>query len=274
MKKDKKTQMASAMAQILQISDFHLFDDPEKELLGVNTFSALEGVIAHIRAQEFSFDLVVDSGDISQDGTPQSYEHAQQLLAQLGVPVLYLPGNHDHLPAMQQVLAEQMGSVYELGDWQIVALDTHVPGTNQGYLNDEQLQILEQAVTQGPHQLVALHHNPLPIGSAWLDPMMIANATRLLKLCEEEPSIRGLIWGHVRQEMDTVWALGPERRQLRLLACPATCLQFAPRSQQFGLDTQAPGYRVIDLGPDGSIGTQVIRVPNLSITPHLNSGGY
>src|SRR5690625_6120715 len=54
MKKDKKTQMASAMAQILQISDFHLFDDPEKELLGVNTFSALEGVIAHIRAQEFS----------------------------------------------------------------------------------------------------------------------------------------------------------------------------------------------------------------------------
>src|SRR5690625_5667737 len=96
MKKDKKTQMASAMAQILQISDFHLFDDPEKELLGVNTFSALEGVIAHIRAQEFSFDLVVASGDISQDGTPQSNEHAQQLLAQLRSESTRL--NSSHVP--------------------------------------------------------------------------------------------------------------------------------------------------------------------------------
>lgn len=74
--------------------------------------------------------------------------------------------------------------------------------------------------------------------------------------------------------MDSVWALGIKRRLLRLLACPATCLQFAPRSQQFELDTLPPGYRVIELYADGAINSWVTRVPGLNIEPQLDSHGY
>lgn len=274
MSTDKTSQTAQFDVRILQISDFHLFSKPSAELLGVNTFNALQDVVRYIEAHEDTFDLILASGDISQDGSVLSYEHAQQLLAPLKSPVIYLPGNHDHLPTMQQVLSAQMAPIYSVSDWLIVSLDTHVAGTNEGYLEDAQLQLLEKAATKGQNVLAAMHHNPVPMGSTWLDPMMVSNATQLLSICERHPSIRGLIWGHVHQEMDSVWALGRERRQLKLLACPATCLQFAPHSQRFELDTQPPGYRVIELGAQGAINTHIVRVPNLNIKPQLNSAGY
>ncbi|HLR30485.1 MAG TPA: 3',5'-cyclic-AMP phosphodiesterase [Paenalcaligenes sp.] len=274
MSTNKNTQTASTSTRILQISDFHLFSESDKELLGVNTYDALKNVVKYIEAHEDTFDLILASGDVSQDGSVQSYEHAQQLLAPLKSSVVYLPGNHDHLPAMQQVLSAQMDPIYSVGGWLVISLDTHVAGTNEGYLEDSQLQLLEKAAASNQNILVVMHHNPVPMGSAWLDPMMIANATQLLSICEHHSCIRGLVWGHVHQEMDSVWVLGRERRQLRLLACPATCLQFAPHSQQFELDSQPPGYRVIELGAQGVINTRVVRVPNLDIKPQLDSTGY
>jgi len=261
-------------ARIVQLSDFHLFEDTAGTLLGVNTHDALEGVLAHIRSQPERIDLVLATGDISQDGTAQSYRHAQQLLQQLSCPVIFSPGNHDDLAAMREVLGAQMPTVADLASWRVVSLDSHVAGSDEGFLAEDQFALLSAAAHTQQWVLVSMHHNPVPMGSAWLDPMMIANAPRLLSLCEEHDNVQGLLWGHVHQEMDTVQALGAERRQLRLLACPATCLQFGPRSATFALDTVDPGYRVLDLYPDGSMHTSVVRVPGLEITPDLSSRGY
>src|SRR5699024_12467315 len=102
----------------------------------------------------------------------------------------------------------------------------------------------------------------------------VCDATQLLSHGSGHALVRGEGWGDDEQEMDGGWALGGERRQLRLLACPATCLQFAPHSERFELDTQPPGYRVIELGAQGAINTHIVRVPNLNIKPQLNSAGY
>ena len=48
---------------------------------------------ADLKAQQP--DLVVASGDFTQRGTPAEFEMAQAFLAQLGVPVFAVPGNHD-----------------------------------------------------------------------------------------------------------------------------------------------------------------------------------
>jgi Icc protein len=42
------------------------------------------------------------------------------------------------------------------------------------------------------------------------------------------------------------------------MASPATCAQFVPNSDDFALDDRPPGYRLLDLMPDGSIATEVV----------------
>lgn len=260
--------------RVVQISDFHLFANTEDRLLGVETYAALQGVIADIQTHAGEIDLVLATGDISQDGSKQSYEHAQQLVQRLAAPTLFLPGNHDSLDTMQSVLGAQMPAVTDIEGWRIVALDTHVAGTDEGFLAESQLALLAEAAQTEQRVLVAMHHNPVPMGSAWLDPMMIANTHRLLALCEAHPQIEALVWGHVHQAMDTVLAVGAERRRVRLLACPATCLQFAPQTAQFGVDTVDPGYRLLDLPTEGALKTELVRVSGLGIQPDLSSRGY
>ena len=41
------------------------------------------------------------------------------------------------------------------------------------------------------------------------------------------------------------------------MATPATCIQFKPDSNHFALDTLQPGWREIELHPDGRIETRV-----------------
>src|SRR5690625_5208287 len=81
-------------------------------------------------------------------------------------------------------------------------------------------------------------------------------------------------WGHVHQAVDTVLAVGQPRHQVRLMASPATCFQFAPASAQFALDPVDPAYRIIELAPDGSLTTQLQRVPDLGFSPDPASTGY
>jgi 3',5'-cyclic-AMP phosphodiesterase len=45
---------------------------------------------------------------------------------------------------------------------------------------------------------------------------------------------------------------------VRFMASPATCTQFLPRSADFALDARPPGYRVLELMPDGTIVTEVV----------------
>lgn len=61
---------------------------------------------------------------------------------------------------------------------------------------------------------------------------------------------------------------------MRLMATPSTCIQFAPGSNEFSIDGQAPGYRWIDLYPDGTLDTHVRRAEDYVFTVDLDSQGY
>ncbi|MDB4542942.1 phosphodiesterase, partial [bacterium] len=80
--------------------------------------------------------------------------------------------------------------------------------------------------------------------------------------------VRGVLWGHVHQEVDRL------HNDVRLLASPSTCVQFAPGSPGFRADDQAPGYRWLDLHEDGTIATAVSRVRDVEFKVELDSGGY
>jgi hypothetical protein len=102
------------------------------------------------------------------------------------------------------------------------------------------------------HALVCLHHQPIPMLSRWLDEVGLEDASELLDVVARHDNVRGVLWGHVHQALDTFVG------RVRFMSTPSTCTQFKPRDDAFGIDVRPPGYRVLDLAADGSIATEVV----------------
>ncbi|KLV02217.1 3',5'-cyclic-nucleotide phosphodiesterase [Photobacterium aquae] len=259
---------------LLQITDTHLFADESGSLLGVATKDSFHAVLDAVEASACPFEAIVATGDISQDHTEASYRRFCDGIARWSQPCFWLPGNHDYQPSMQAMLpSPQIKPCHQVlaGDhWQVILLDSQVKGVPHGELNSEQLAMLDLALAAYPdrHALVLLHHHPLPAGSTWLDQHQLHNAERFWQVVERHPQVNAVLCGHIHQALDRQY------RGVRVLATPSTCIQFQPDSHDFSLDHQSPGWRVLELLPDGSIQTQVHRVEGHQFTPHFDSAGY
>ncbi len=257
---------------LVQLSDSHLFADADVTLLGMNTRDSLQRVIDLVREQQPPVHLVLATGDLSQDGTLASYQQFRAMTAPMGAPARWLPGNHDEPQIMADaaVHSDLLEPVVDVGNWRVTLLDSAVPGSVPGYLQDQQLQLLVQALSEAPnrHHLVCLHHHPVSIGCAWMEPIGLRNPDALFAVLDRFPQVKAVLWGHVHQEIDG------ERNGVRLLASPSTCIQFAPGSEDFQVSDQAPGYRWLRLHADGRLETGVERVRDFAFTVDYGSNGY
>ncbi|WP_409309120.1 3',5'-cyclic-AMP phosphodiesterase [Pectobacterium sp. B1J-3] len=263
-----------ARIRILQITDTHLFAGEHETLLGVNTYRSYHAVLNAIQAQQKAFDLIVATGDLAQDHSLTAYHHFSRGIRQLSAPCVWLPGNHDFQPAMVDALAEAgiAPSKHVLvGDtWQIILLDSQVFGVPHGELSDYQLEWLERCLKSQPHRftLLLLHHHPSPSGCTWLDQHSLRNAHNLAAVLNRYPQVNTVLCGHIHQEMDFDW------HGRRLLATPSTCVQFKPHCTNFTIDDVAPGWRYLDLLPDGRLETEVCRLSGSEFLPDMDSDGY
>ncbi|ACS87374.1 MULTISPECIES: 3',5'-cyclic-AMP phosphodiesterase [Musicola] len=263
-----------ARIRILQITDTHLFAGEQGTLLGVDTYRSYYAVLDAIAAQRLDFDLITATGDLAQDHTHEAYQHFAGGIRRFQVPCVWLPGNHDFQPAMVDAL-EKAGIAPSkhvlLGDdWQVILLDSQVFGVPHGELSDYQLEWLERRLSAQPgrHTLLMLHHHPQPSGCSWLDQHSLRNAHSLDALLSRFPQVKTVLCGHIHQEMDIDW------NGRRLLATPSTCVQFKPHCTNFTIDNVAPGWRYLDLLPDGSVETRVCRLDGCEFLPDMDSDGY
>ena len=266
------TLTANDPVLLVQLSDSHLFAEADRTLLGMNTRDSLSTVIELVRLQQPRVDLVIATGDLSQDGTLASYQLFRRLSEQIDAPARWIPGNHDEPQVMAQAAVQSslLEPLLDIGNWRITLLDSAVPGSVPGYLQDDQLQLLARALSEAPerHHLVCFHHHPVPIGCPWMEPIGLRNPEALFAVLDRFPQVRAVLWGHVHQEVDQL------RNGVRLLASPSTCIQFEPGSEDFRVDTLAPGYRWLRLLPDGRLETGVERVIGFDFTVDYGSEGY
>lgn len=260
-------------ARIVQLTDFHLLADPAKVMMGVNTDESFLAVLSTARVAHREADLCLLTGDLAQEARPETYRRLRTYLQELEMPCYCLPGNHD-APGLigEHLVGDNVFYRYGivLDHWQIVCLNSTIPGDPGGYLEADQLEILEASLSASPerHALVALHHSPLPTGSQWLDTMRLGNADEFLTVLARHPQVKAVVIGHVHQSMDQTI------RGVRVLACPSTCFQFKPASGDFALDAIPPGYRWMDLYPDGRIETGVERLAEIPRGLDMASAGY
>lgn len=242
--------------RLLQLSDTHLFADDQQQMLGCATVATLTQVLNRIQQQGLQPDLLLLTGDLSQDETPASYERLWQLVAPLAVPTYWIRGNHDQQDSLAPILSTPPLSsekAFGLGNWRFVLLNSQVPHRVEGTLSEASLSWLEQQLQQYPDHptLVALHHHPIPINSPWMDALRLSNPDALFEVLDHYAQVKLVVFGHIHQAFQTV------RRGVTYLGCPSTCLQFQPNQATLVLDPIGPGFRLIDLDQGGHHTTQV-----------------
>jgi Icc protein len=244
---------------IAQVTDMHLFANQNQELLGMPTTESFQAVIQRLKDLRSELDLLLLTGDLSGDGTLESYENVQNLLLPLQIPAYWLPGNHDSCIAMEQALNVGLFSrrkSFERGGWNFLLLDSAVPGRVHGYLQTKTLDWLDcqlKMVGDKP-TLVTLHHHPLQVNSDWLDTSTLQNSEEFFAIIDRYPQVKLVLFGHIHQEFQI------QRHHVHYLGTPSTSIQFAPSSVKFAIEQKTPGFRLLKLYPDGSWETWIERV--------------
>ena len=258
--------------RVLQLTDTHLYADPVRTLLGINTLESFQHVLRHFRDAHWPLDLLLATGDLVHDASPQGYRRIARMLAEFKVPVFCLPGNHDTPAVMREHLRAgpvTTERVRDHGNWRFVMLDSVIPNAEGGHLAESELDALDEALAStGRHTLVCLHHQPVDIGSAWIDTMTVDNPKALFEVIDRHSHVRGILWGHVHQTFEAT------RNGVRLMASPSTCVQFAPKAEEFQVDEEPPGFRLLALMPDGTIQSEVVRIAEMPHGVELASAGY
>jgi len=134
-------------------------------------------------------------------------------------------------------------------------LDTFLPGTHAGMLQQGELEFLDQQLHahKQKHVLICLHHPPVSIGSPWMDNMGLRNPDAFFSIIDKYNHVRIVLWGHIHQEFHG------QHNQVKLIATPSTCVQFQPEADSYIKDMKSPGYRILKLFMNGETETEVIR---------------
>jgi len=258
--------------RVLQFTDSHLLAAPDGSFLGIRPLQTLDAVIELAAQQHPDPDLILLTGDLSQDGSVGAYQLLRQRFGTLDTPVGLIPGNHDRLERMLQVFDcpnMQTGGAIEINGWRVLLLDSTVLGKVGGEFEPTDLDELKHLLKGDPRPtLICLHHQPVEIGTIWLDSIGLKHPQPFLDVLDQYPQVHGLLWGHVHQAFDG------HRQQVRLMATPSTSIQFKPMTADFALDPKPPGYRWLELHADGHITTGIERLAELPAGLDLNSDGY
>ena len=246
-------------ATVLQLTDLHLFAEPDGRFNHVDTRESFSAVVRHVQQHYPCPDVILLTGDLAHDGKPATYQYIADALSVFHAPVYCVLGNHDNPDAARLVYPQPSISMDEqcvLGHWQILLLaadQAPAPGSDHVAISESALQRVSARIREHPEKwaLIATHYN-LPEHQDRGVAVEVRNHQQVMQQLEQLPSIRLVISGHVHQEFLVV------QQGICYLSTPATGYQSTSKSGH--VTGEAPGYRWINLYPDGRFDSDVRRV--------------
>ena len=235
---------------IAQISDPHITHKIGTDDSLEGTSLCLQQAVAHLLRLPALPDVVLITGDCVNGGSVAEYERFQSLLRPLTMPVYVIPGNHDHREHLLAMFGTQGSTLLEgfvqyiVDDWpvRLIALDTHVPEKNEGYLCEKRLAWLEARLAEAPTRptIIFMHHPPFLTGFKAFDQIGLMNADAFGAIVARHAQIERILTGHIHTIMTqrfygtlaiscaaTAYHMLPDFHQPERLAVvmqPPTCL--------------------------------------------------
>ena len=231
------------MTQFLQISDTHIVKTGSLVSGRLETSGPLKRLALRIAELQFEvgpLDGIVVTGDVSDDGTAESYALFKSILKPLNLPIFCIPGNHDVRSPFRAAFHEagylpkagKLNWQQRLGALEIIGLDTLIEGQSCGELDQASLQFLKTCLVnlkKVPAVLV-MHHPPFKSGMAFMDTIGLQNGTeQLSKILAEHQGEVLVLCGHLHRNISTRLA------GHTVISAPSVCSSFL-----FNIDHDAP----------------------------------
>lgn len=242
------------MLRIIQLSDCHLPAKREQLYRGRDPYLAVEQLLPAIAA--WRPELLLATGDLSEDASHSAYAWLAEQLHRLAIPVLAIPGNHDMAGRMREHFAAtalDAPLVFDTHGWRLVMLNSAPAGHIPGSFDARQLALLAESLAgSDAPKLVALHHQPVAVGSPWIDKYPLLEAQQFWAVLAADPQVKLVCWGHVHQ------AISRQVRGVLALSCPSTVSNTLPGSEHFSDDGRGGLCRWLELAADGSVKTGLL----------------
>jgi Icc protein len=242
--------------KILQVSDSHVAADHKAEYRGQNADLNLKKLLPAMRA--WGPDLVLLTGDISEDASPAAYGRVAALLGKIGAPLLALPGNHDDPDVMRNYFPQGPWNgpfALEAGPWLLVLMDSTVKGSISGSFSQGDLERFAAQLrgSSAKYVLVTLHHQPLTVNAPWIDRYALENPDGFFSCVDRDPRIKCIAWGHIHQDFRS------KRNGVELLGAPSAAANSLPETLRFTRDPAGPACRWLELYADGRVKNGLLR---------------
>ncbi|MCA0253894.1 MAG: metallophosphoesterase [Proteobacteria bacterium] len=192
---------------IAQITDTHIVAK-DKHWMGLsrsNTAQRLEVVVEHINCLTPRPDIVIHSGDISDEGDIDSYLQAKELLEKLEIKYYLTCGNHDNFSNLKKVFTQHdyflsdRFSHYVIEDLPIrlIVLDSQVIDKAYGMLCSARIEWLKKILlTSIKHTLIFIHHFPIKVKDEVFNKINLLNNNALESIVSQHDNILGIFCGH------------------------------------------------------------------------------
>jgi 3',5'-cyclic AMP phosphodiesterase CpdA len=250
------------MVKLIQLSDLHLVPPGKLTSKVLDTNSILEETINEILRKKDYFGKIeglVVTGDVSDDGSIESYLSAHEKLIKLNVPVLVIPGNHDLRNPMREVFNEhvefstkssQFDWVFKYEETVIVGLDSLVEGENFGFLEKTSLEFLSNqlSIHNGSDIVLLIHHPPIKTGIYFMDKIGLTNSSDLSECLKATNRPVRILCGHVHGVYHGLLGIHP------VVSAPSVCSAFEFNRKKFapvGFNRGPTGYAYLETSSSG-----------------------
>ena len=160
-------------------------------------------------------DMTIIKGDIADRGLPEQFERAAQTFAAFEQPHHAFLGNHDHLERTNGRVVDGYGILgqepaprtVQLAGWELVLLDTTIPGRHEGSFDETRRAWLSDTLAASGRRntptLLFTHHQPVPPEHADSYPNVIgidpADSVALFELLAGHEHVKGVLIGHTHR---------------------------------------------------------------------------
>ncbi|MFV2093737.1 MAG: phosphodiesterase [Hyphomicrobiales bacterium] len=194
---------------IAQISDTHVKAKNVRLFGEIDVYDHFAKLVACIEALDPKPDIVLHTGDITNDGEAADFEVAVECLSRLSMPVIITMGNHDRRETARAALGHLPGIprqgrfAYSIEDYpvRIVMADTLVEGVSAGELGAGQLRWLNETLAAQPDKptFVGLHHPPFDTGIGFMDRIGLRDRSELAAVISRHRQVKRVLAGHVHR---------------------------------------------------------------------------
>ena len=253
---------------IAQISDTHIAP-PGQKTYGVAPMAEnLERCVEHINHLMMPPDLVLLSGDVTNDFSQSEALRAASILKTLSCPFYVVPGNHDDRDVLWDVFGGGgiparadgfISYVIDGGAVRIIALDSLFVGQSGGEICDRRAAWLRDVLDQGGDQptVIFMHHPPMKCGVPESDLDGFVGADALGDIVVEYPNIERILCGHIHLLTHTRW------RGTVVTTAPSMGMQLdldLSQSKPSRFLLSDPAYLLHHWIPEGRLITHAIQV--------------